>query len=249
VQQIVDILHDEAPNRACSCQSIRLPVGSLELQGELTIPVDARSLVIFAHGSTSTRRSAPDRWVARALAQRGCATLLFDALTHAERKLDATDERLRFDIRLLARRLVSVTDWISAQAFAKTLSIGYFGVGTGAAVALVAATERPGLVRSVVCRGGRPDLAGPAALARLLTPTLLLVGSEDPITVEANELAAQQMPSSTCLALVPDAGPLFDEPGTLETVAELAGDWFGAQSYPRLSAGATRQPPLKDEIQ
>jgi putative phosphoribosyl transferase len=202
-----------------------IPVGKVELEAEVFLPRGAQGLVLFAHGSGSSHKSPRNQFVAHGLHRRGIGTLSFAALTRSERRLDALDQRLRFDIRLLARRLTLVTDWVRQQTFAEPLAIGYFGASTGAAAAIVAAAERPDAVRALVCRGGRPDLAG-RALLLLRTPTLLLVGSEDTETRELNELAVAQMSGVAQLEVVPSSGHLFEEPGALKAVRELAGDWF-----------------------
>jgi putative phosphoribosyl transferase len=212
-------------SRPTEAVTLGIPVGKVELEAELFVPRGAPGLVLFAHGSGSSHKSPRNQFVAHGLHRRGIGTLLFAALTRSERRLDAIDERLRYDIGLLARRLAMVTDWVRRQTFAESLAIGYFGASTGAAAAIVAAAERPEVVRALACRGGRPDLAG-RALLRLRTPTLLLVGSEDIVTRELNELAIAQMSGVARLEIVPGAGHLFEEPGALETVCELAGNWF-----------------------
>jgi pimeloyl-ACP methyl ester carboxylesterase len=176
-------------------------------------------------GSGSSCKSRRNQFLANALAERALATLVFDMLTSAERRQDALDQRLRFDVGFLARRLACVTDWLLAQPPARSLPIGYLGAGTAAAAAIVAAAEHPARVRALVLRAGSPGLAG-SALQRLSTPTLLLVGSEDTRTLEVNELAMLQMPPTTQLTIVPDAGHRFEEPGALAMVSELAADWF-----------------------
>jgi putative phosphoribosyl transferase len=201
-----------------------ISVAGVSLAAELVVPRGAAGLIVFAHGSGSSHKSPRNRFVAHRLRQRGLGTLLFDALTADERR--AKDDRYRFDVGLLARRLGLVTDWARAQPFARSLPIGYFGSSTGAAAAIVAAASRPGVVRALVSRGGRPDLAG-SALGRVRAPLLLVVGSEDPTTLELNELALARLGSVARLDIVPGAGHLFEEPGALETVAELAGDWLG----------------------
>jgi putative phosphoribosyl transferase len=215
-----------------------IPTGKVELEAELALPADARGLVLFAHGSGSSHGSPRNQRVAQALRRQGLGTLLFDALTPAERRQDAVEDRLRFDIGLLARRLARITDWARRQAFGR-LPIGYFGAGAGAAAALVAAADRPKTVQAVVCHGGKPDLAG-SALRRLRAPTLLLVGSGDPITLEANELALSAVPGFARLEIVPGAGHLSEEPGALEIVSALAADWFVAHLAPAAGLSSMR---------
>jgi dienelactone hydrolase len=185
----------------------------------------SRAIVLFAHGSGSSRRSPRNRYVARALQEAGLATLLMDLLTLDEEARDVRTGRLRFDIGLLAERLVSATDWLRADPETRALKIGYFGASTGAGAALVAATARPDVVGAIVSRGGRPDLAGPA-LARVQAPTLLIVGGYDYPVIKLNREALQHLRSEARLDVVPGAGHLFEEPGTLEAVARLAREWF-----------------------
>jgi len=206
-------------------QTRTLRVGRMELEGDLSIPKGARGIVVFAHGSGSSRRSPRNRFVAEQLVNRGMGTLLFDLLTPMEERKDAVDAHLRFDIPLLADRLGEATDWIRKQEFARALSIGYFGASTGAAAALIAAAERPSSVRAVVSRGGRPDLAR-ETLERVAVPTLLVVGGEDTAVIELNQEALSLLRGPKKLVIVPGATHLFEEPGTLEEVARLAGDWF-----------------------
>ncbi len=195
------------------------------LGGALTVPATAEGIVLFAHGSGSSRYSPRNQSVAQYLNRRGLATLLFDLLTPAEEAIDARTRALRFDIGLLARRLVGATDWIRQQPQANKLAVGYFGSSTGAAAALVAASERDEEVRAVVSRGGRPDLAA-EALAAVRAPTLLIVGGHDRQVLALNESALAQLRCDKRLEIVPGATHLFEEPGALEQVAELAGDWF-----------------------
>jgi dienelactone hydrolase len=208
-------------------QPIAIPIGGAVLGGSLAGREPAAGVVLFAHGSGSSRYSPRNRFVAQALQEAGLATLLFDLLTRSEEELDAASGHLRFDIRLLADRLVAATDWLVGQRRYRDLPIGYFGASTGAAAALVAAAERPGLVHAVVSRGGRPDLAGDS-LRNVLSPTLLLVGGRDQLVIDLNREALLQL--SRCadrrLVIVPGAGHLFEEPGALEEVARLAADWF-----------------------
>ncbi len=196
-------------------------LGPHRLGGFLGVPEDARGLVIFAHGSGSSRFSPRNGFVARELRRAGLATLLFDLLTPEE----AADRRKVFDIPLLAGRLLEAAAWARARPEVAELPLGLFGASTGAAAALVAAAEEPAMVAAVVSRGGRPDLAGPA-LSRVETPTLLIVGGADPLVIELNQLARRQMRCPVELRIVPGAGHLFEEPGTLERVVALARDWF-----------------------
>jgi putative phosphoribosyl transferase len=216
------------PRRDASSEpSLAIPAGRAELQGDLHLPAGARGLVLFAHGSGSGRKSPRNRFVAQALRSRGLGTLLFDLLTEEEEEQDAIDGHLRFDIPLLARRLGAVTDWIRGQRSVSDLSVGYFGASTGAAAALMAAAERPRDIRAVVSRGGRPDLAEDA-LERVRAPTLLIVGGADGPVIELNRAAMARMSAPKKLVIVPGATHLFEEPGALEEVARLAGDFFVA---------------------
>lgn len=205
---------------------LSIPVaGGHRLEGDLHLPVDARGLVLFAHGSGSSRKSARNGAVARALHARSLGSVLFDLLTTSEALEDELEPSLRFDIPLLSRRLGEVTDWSERQSFAKGLALGYFGASTGAAAALIAAAARPGSVRAIVSRGGRPDLAHDA-LDHVYAPTLLIVGSKDPTVLALNEAALRRLPGPARLAIVHGASHLFQEPGALERVATLAGDWL-----------------------
>ena len=195
------------------------------LDADLHIPDAARGLVIFAHGSGSSRFSSRNRQVAQFLNQGRFATLLLDLLTQVEERIDVRTAEYRFDIPLLGRRVIAATDWASRHDVLRELSIGYFGASTGAAAALMAAAERP-QVAAVVSRGGRPDLAGDA-LPLVRTPTLLIVGGADEPVIELNETAMRRMRAPAGLAIVPHATHLFEEPGTLEEVQRLALDWFG----------------------
>jgi dienelactone hydrolase len=203
-----------------------VPVDDLALEGTLTVPDRAHGVVLFAHGSGSSRHSPRNQFVAGELHRAGLGTLLFDLLSADEERVDARTGELRFDIGLLARRVIAATDWLGEHAAVRGLAIGCFGASTGAAAALVAAAERPDVVRTVVSRGGRPDLAGDA-LARVRAPTLLIVGGKDEVVLDLNRGAQEQMHAETKLEIIPDATHLFEEPGKLERVAELARDWFG----------------------
>jgi dienelactone hydrolase len=221
---------DLAMNRTNSTTTVEREVDvradSVNLHGNLTIPAGATGIVLFAHGSGSSRHSPRNRYVARKLNEVGFGTLLLDLLTQEEEAVDDYTAQLRFDIALLAGRLVGATDWLSRGASTRDLSIGYFGASTGAGAALVAAARRPNVVAAVVSRGGRPDLAG-EALSQVRAPTLLIVGSDDVPVTGMNRKALDQLGAPVKqLAIVPGATHLFEEPGKLEEVARLAGDWF-----------------------
>ena len=206
-------------------QIVRIPAGRAILNADLFVPVDARGIILFAHGSGSSRHSHRNQFVARVLQQSDFATLLMDLLTTEEEHLDNQTRELRFDIGLLAERLTAAVKWTADQAKLKELPIGLFGASTGAAAALVAAADEPGLVQSVVSRGGRPDLAGPA-LKRVTAPTLLIVGGYDDAVIVLNEQAKAQMTGPVTLKIVPRATHLFEEAGALAHVADLAAAWF-----------------------
>jgi dienelactone hydrolase len=195
------------------------------LDGNLSLPDCTRGIVLFAHGSGSSRFSPRNRYVAQLLNQEKLATLLIDLLSPEEEAVDQRTAQLRFNIGLLAERLVGVTDWLVEQPNTRPLRIGYFGASTGAAGALVAAAERPRIVHAIVSRGGRPDLAGPV-LARVEAPTLLIVGGNDPVVIELNRAALAQLRCEKQLVIVPGATHLFEEPGALDEVARLARHWF-----------------------
>ncbi len=198
------------------------PVG---LSGDLVIPAEAAGIVVFAHGSGSSRYSPRNRYVAGALQQGGLATLLLDLLTEAEEEVDGRTSRLRFDTELLAGRLQEAADWVRCGPATRDLPLGFFGASTGAAAALIAAAEIPDAVGAVVSRGGRPDLAG-AGLRRVACPTLLIVGGEDSPVIDLNRKALAQMRCAKGLSIVPGATHLFEEPGALEEVSRLALNWF-----------------------
>ncbi|MEA2724660.1 MAG: putative phosphoribosyl transferase [Gemmatimonadales bacterium] len=204
---------------------VRVQTGSATLEGDLEIPEGAVAVVLFAHGSGSGRHSPRNRFVARELQAARLATLLLDLLTSEEEALDMHTGHLRFNIPLLAERLVAATRWLAADPSTRGLNIGYFGASTGAGAALAAAASEPDWVGAVVSRGGRPDLAG-AALPRVRAPTLLIVGSRDPVVLQLNREAMARMRTEVRLEIVPGATHLFEEPGTLEVVARLARDWF-----------------------
>lgn len=199
--------------------------GLVRLEGDLSIPAGARSLVVFVHGSGSSRRSPRNRYVAQFLNEGGLATLLFDLLTQREEAADIQTARWRFDIDLLADRVIAATHWLSEYHQTKNLHIGYFGASTGAAAALVAAAQLGQAVGAVVSRGGRPDLAQ-AKLPYVKAPTRLIVGGNDPVVIDLNRRALTALQTERDLVIVPGATHLFEEPGTLERVCELARDWF-----------------------
>jgi dienelactone hydrolase len=206
-------------------REVRVPVGSVILEGNLGVPEDAQGVVLFAHGSGSDRHSPRNRYVAQELQQAGLATLLIDLLTPEEEKVDMRTRHLRFDIGLIAERLVGATDWLKREPDTRNLHVGYFGASTGAGAALVAADERPEEVGALVSRGGRPDLAG-EALAHVRAPTLLIVGENDVPVIEMNREAMERLRVEKELKIVSGATHLFEEPGALEEVTRLASDWF-----------------------
>ena len=206
-------------------ESLQIPIAGVVLGADVVVPEQARGVVVFAHGSGSSRRSPRNRFVAVQLLTAGLATVLADLLTPMEEQRDAVTAELRFDIGLLATRVAALTDWVVADERTAGLGVGLFGASTGAAAALVAAAERPETVQAVVSRGGRPDLAG-EHLSRVRQPTLLIVGGEDAVVIELNREAMELLAGETRLEIVPGATHLFEEPGTLEQVARLARDWF-----------------------
>lgn len=202
---------------------IQIQSGTVTLAGELNIPCNATGVVLFAHGSGSSRHSARNQFVARTIRNAGLGTLLFDLLTREEEAIDSYTRQLRFDVGLLAKRLRDATYWLKGEF--DYLRAGYFGASTGAAAALVAAAELGEIVGAVVSRGGRPDLADDA-LPLVTTPTLLIVGSLDAPVIELNRKAYARLRSEKEIEIVPGASHLFEEPGTLDQVAQLAADWF-----------------------
>jgi putative phosphoribosyl transferase len=204
---------------------VQIHTGQAVLPGNLHLPGDANALVLFAHGSGSSRHSPRNQFVARTLNDAGLATLLFDLLTHEEEAIDTQTREVRFNISLLAERLVHATKWAKQQPQTRDLRIGYFGSSTGGAAALMAAVSVPQDVGAVVSRGGRPDLAA-EVLPKVQAPTLLVVGANDDIVIELNEQARDKMRCEVKLEIIPGATHLFEEPGTLEKVAKLASDWF-----------------------
>jgi dienelactone hydrolase len=206
---------------------VQIPAGPAVLSGNLTIPDGGIALVLFAHGSGSSRHSPRNQFVARTLNDAGLATLLFDLLTPEEEAIDMHTRENRFNIGLLAERLVYATRWAKQQQQTRDLRVGYFGSSTGGGAALVAAAEIPQDVGAVVSRGGRPDLAGDT-LPKVQATTLLIVGGNDDIVIELNQMARDQMRCEAKLEIVAGATHLFEEPGALEKVAKLASDWFNA---------------------
>jgi pimeloyl-ACP methyl ester carboxylesterase len=204
---------------------VRVPVGDAALDGDLVVPDGAAGIILFAHGSGSSRHSRRNRMVAEKLNGQGFGTLLVDLLTAEEEEVDRVTAEPRFDIDLLAGRLIGATDWLREEPTTSSLGIGLFGASTGAAAALVAAAERPGEVGAVVSRGGRPDLAGDA-LPRVRAPTLLIVGGRDAVVLELNRQAQEHLRTESQLVVVPGATHLFEEPGALEVVSSLAAEWF-----------------------
>jgi dienelactone hydrolase len=206
-------------------RQVRVGAGGVVLDGGFAVPDGARGVVLFAHGSGSSRHSPRNRFVAEALREGALATLLLDLLTPEEEAVDARTRQLRFDIALLADRLVGTIDWLAQQPAARGLPVGLFGASTGGGAALVAAAERPDAVGAVVSRGGRPDLAGDA-LPLVQAPSLLIVGGDDEAVIGLNRRAMARMSAPVTLEIVPGATHLFEEPGALEQVARLARDWF-----------------------
>lgn len=204
---------------------VKISIDDIHLNGILQIPINAKGIVLFAHGSGSGRFSTRNQHVADILNKANIATLLFDLLTPSEEEVDEFTREYRFNIILLASRLIAVTDWLSQQKNTSDLTVGYFGASTGAGAALKAAAKKQDIVKAVVSRGGRPDLAG-AALSCVKAPTLFIVGGHDEAVIEMNQNAIQQMHCIKKLTIVPGATHLFEEPGTLDEVAKLASEWF-----------------------
>ncbi len=206
-------------------QSVQIPAGGVALDADMAVPEPATGVVLFAHGSGSSRHSPRNRYVAGELQASGLATVLADLLTPAEEQLDARTGRLRFDVGLLAARVMALTDWVTEYRPMADLPVGLFGASTGAAAALVAAAQRPGPVAAVVSRGGRPDLAG-EYLRSVVQPALLIVGARDTAVIELNRKAMRRLRGEARLEVIAGASHLFSEPGALELVARLARDWF-----------------------
>jgi putative phosphoribosyl transferase len=214
-----------APTVTATPRPVRLDIAGAALNADLSLPADGRGLVVFAHGSGSSRHSSRNRAVAEALQHARLATLLLDLLTEREDVVDTTTAEFRFNIPLLAGRVIAAIDWASAHPTLSPLPIGLFGASTGAAAALIAAAKRPALVGAVVSRGGRPDLAE-ASLEVVTAPTLLIVGGRDDVVIELNQKAFARLKAPKELQIVPAATHLFEEPGALDQVAHLARDWF-----------------------
>jgi dienelactone hydrolase len=214
----------EAQTRV-EAREVSISAGGVFLKGDLVMPGAVRGVVLFAHGSGSSRHSPRNQFVARRLQDAGLATLLMDLLTLREEEEDARTARLRFDMGLLGQRLIAALEWLADDPLTRALPVGCFGASSGAGGALVAAAERPESIKAVVSRGGRPDLAGDA-LPRVQAPTLLIVGSRDTAVIDMNRRALEQMRCVKELVIVPGASHLFEEPGTLDIVAELAAAWF-----------------------
>ena len=214
------------PTQVPAPHEVRIPAGSAWLYGDLCVPAHACGIVLFAHGSGSGRHSARNRQVAQRLQRAGVATLLFDLLTVQEEQVDLQTREHRFDIPLLTRRMQDATAWVAQQPELAPLPVGYFGASTGSAAALIAAARLGDKIAAVVSRGGRPDLAGPAALAAVKAPTLLIVGGADHGVIELNEQAFDRLTCEKRFAVVPHATHLFEEPGTLEQVSQMASLWF-----------------------
>lgn len=222
-------------------RAVQLPLGDGQrLQADLVTPVPTAATVIFAHGSGSGRRSPRNRRVAAAMHEHGFATLLFDLLTPREEDLDAVDARFRFDVELLAGRLLVASAWVHAEPALASLPVGYFGASTGAAAALIAAARRPEWVQAVVSRGGRPDLAG-VSLERVVAPTLLIVGELDETVIALNGEALRHLRGESRLEIVPGAAHLFEEPGALDEVIRLATDWFSTYLVEKRRGGPVQR--------
>ena len=204
---------------------MKIPVGNVTVEGTLTLPPGTKGVVLFAHGSGSSRFSPRNQYVAKEFNKAKIGTLLFDLLTQEEEETDVVTAEYRFNIALLAERLIGATEWLRNDLLTKSLAFGYFGASTGAAAALIAAAKLPNEIVAVVSRGGRPDLAG-EYLPRVVAPTLLLVGGLDTEVIELNRLAMDQMTAEKKLVIIPGATHLFEEPGKLEEVAKFSADWF-----------------------
>jgi len=207
-------------------QAIKIPVASVEVEGNMFLPTDTGCLIVFVHGSGSSRFSPRNQYVAKEFNKANMGTLLFDLLTPGEEEEDELTAQYRFDIALLSQRLIGVTEWLRVDPQTSKLKLGYFGASTGAAAALIAAAKMPDDVAAVVSRGGRPDLAGQQYLSQVRAPTLLLVGGDDDEVIELNKQAQNQMTNENKLVIIPGATHLFEEPGKLEEVSRFATDWF-----------------------
>jgi len=209
-------------------QLLRIAANGVKLNADLVVPIGARGLVLFAHGSGSSRHSHRNQFVARVLQQCDIGTLLMDLLTEEEERVDNQTREYRFNIGFLADRLAAVVNWAKAQATLEKLPLGLFGASTGAAAAIVTAARHPDLIKVIVSRGGRPDLAG-ESLKKVMAPTMLIVGGYDDAVLVLNEQAKAQMPGEVALRIVPRATHLFEEPGALAQVAEFAASWFSGR--------------------
>jgi len=205
--------------------SIKTRKGKGTIQGNLVVPAGAKGVVLFAHGSGSSRFSPRNQYVAKVLNKAGMATFLIDLLTQDEEEIDIVTAEFRFDIELLARRLIDASEWLTTNPATRNLNIGYFGASTGAAAALIAATKLPQHVKAVVSRGGRPDLAM-EYIPKVKAPTLFIVGGDDSLVIDLNKKAMRNFPAENKLEIVPGASHLFEEEGKLEIVAKLAAKWF-----------------------
>jgi putative phosphoribosyl transferase len=214
-------LHDDVSE----ARAVRIPASEVVLSADLTMPPHARAIIAFAHGSGSSRHSIRNRYVAEMLNAYNFATLLADLLTEEEEAIDMRTQHLRFDIPMLADRLIDIAAWLQQEPQTRDLKIGWFGASTGAGAALIAAARRPENIMAVVSRGGRPDLAG-AYLPEVVAPVLLIVGENDPQLLELNKEALARLNTESKLEIVPNATHLFEEPGTLEAAAGLAAEWF-----------------------
>ena len=233
--------------RVSVLEDVRISDGDATIEGDLHVPERALGLVIFAHGSGSSRFSMRNRRVAEGLENAGCATLLMDLLTRYEEEVDAMTAEFRFDIPLLGRRVVAACDWAAKNSLVRNLRIGYFGASTGAAAALIAAAYRPEVSAAVVSRGGRPDLAGDNVLHGMQAPTLLIVGGADEPVIQLNQEAMHKMRTEVRLEIVPGATHLFEERGALEEVTRLASDWFTRHFRGRQSASTMLDGVSPDE--
>jgi dienelactone hydrolase len=213
-------------------RDVTIPANGVVLEGDLRIPSGAKAIVVFAHGSGSSRSSPRNQAVAATIREYGIGTLLFDLLTHEEEAIDIYTRHLRFDIGLLAERLVAAVNWLGGQDLTRDLAIGFFGASTGGGAALVAAAKLGSRVSAVVSRGGRPDLAGDV-LSMVRTPTLLIVGGHDDVVIELNRKAMSKMNCKFELKIIPGASHLFEEPGALETAARFASEWFVEHMEPK----------------
>ena len=234
-------LEEFPPHLAADEANVRIPSGRTSLEGELVVPEGAVGLVVFAHGTGSSRRSPRNRYVARELRRARFGTLLLDLLTPKEETRDLEGARLRFDVGLLAQRLIGATIWLARREGTKGVPVAFFGASTGAAAALVAAAAFGDTVRAVVSRGGRPDLAG-AALSKVLVPTLLIVGGSDREIIRLNEEALEKLRCEKKLYIVPGATHLFEEPGKLAEVARLAAAWFRRHVRPGKTPADVEEP-------